>query len=308
MKNLTVEKFLLDPPPLQKLATCISEGLCSNFKHVSVSVTECPDLRQAPYNLAGAGLGGSPRVADIGGQAHLAPIPQLDKIYSLLDITRSMEMNEESGFIIGAGAGPFRIVGVNSELMPNLSWDNGNVTNLTHYAKVQDDGSAFCDHSLSDEFSLMANIFGSNGSAGPVLKIVASTRTGKLNFTDAIRAAVKTHYGSRIVSIGGVFLIKKGKANIHVMPDFPPEPFKSREDVEKWLHFYEMDAILTCLSVFHSHDPGFDLRIEHTHCFSDNGGGHYHFDTTPEEVEYEAYFNVAEVLYRIDRPKSAPIS
>lgn len=305
MVNLTVEKLPLNPPSLQDLATCISTGLRSNFKDVSVSITECPDLRQAPYNLAGAGLGGNPRVADIGGQAHLAPIPKRDKIYSLLDMTRSMEMNQETGFILGAGAGPFRIVGMNSELMPNLSWKSGNVTNLTHYAKVQEDGSPLCDRISSDECSLMANIFGSDGDAGPVLKIVASTRTGKLNFTDAIRAAIKAHYGSRIVSIGGVFLIKKGKANIHVMPDFPSEPFKSREDVEKWLHFYEMDAILTCLSVFHSHDPGFDLRIEHTHCFSNNGGGHYHFDTTPEDVEYEAYFNVAEVLYRIDRPTVA---
>lgn len=64
-----------------------------------------------------------------------------------------------------------------------------------------------------------------------------------------------------------------------------------------------MEAPLVCLSVFHSCDPGYDLRIEHTHCFSDhNQGGHYHDDTTPAEVEYEAYFNTAEVLYRIDRP------
>lgn len=28
-------------------------------------------------------------------------------------------------------------------------------------------------------------------------------------------------------------------------------------------------------------------------------------DVTPEEIEYVGYFNVAEVLYRIDRPKSS---
>ena len=45
------------------------------------------------------------------------------------------------------------------------------------------------------------------------------------------------------------------------------------------------------------------MRIEHTHCFSHHGeGGHYHYDTTPEEVEYEAYFVVAEQLLRVDRP------
>jgi hypothetical protein len=45
------------------------------------------------------------------------------------------------------------------------------------------------------------------------------------------------------------------------------------------------------------------LRMEHTHCFSDHGdGGHYHFDTTPENVEYEAYFNIAKIIYRVDLP------
>ena len=47
----------------------------------------------------------------------------------------------------------------------------------------------------------------------------------------------------------------------------------------------------------------FDLRVEHTHCFSDHGeGGHYHYDTTPTEVEYHGYYTLAERCYRIDRP------
>jgi len=87
------------------------------------------------------------------------------------------------------------------------------------------------------------------------------------------------------------------------MPDFSKEPLKSRAEVGKWLKYFDMAAPLVCLSVFHSHDPGLDLRIEHTHCFSDHGeGGHYHDDVTPESVEYEAYFNLASTLYRIDRP------
>ncbi|GBN58145.1 Ester hydrolase C11orf54 [Araneus ventricosus] len=50
-------------------------------------------------------------------------------------------------------------------------------------------------------------------------------------------------------------------------------------------------------------EVGLNLRVEHTHCFSDHGvGGHYHEDTTPEDVEYEGYFNLAETLYRIDQP------
>ena len=92
--------------------------------------------------------------------------------------------------------------------------------------------------------------------------------------------------------------------------------------MSNWLKFYYCDPPLTCLSTFVSHDPvscvelsahchaassytqGLDLRVEHTHCFSDHGqGGHYHFDSTPDDVLYEGYFVVAEQLYRIDKPE-----
>ena len=47
-----------------------------------------------------------------------------------------------------------------------------------------------------------------------------------------------------------------------------------------------------------------DLRVEHFHGFSAHGdGGHYHYDTTPNDVAYSAYFNVAEFMFRIDRPR-----
>lgn len=46
-----------------------------------------------------------------------------------------------------------------------------------------------------------------------------------------------------------------------------------------------------------------DLRVEHFHCFSEHGqGGHYHFDTTPNEVEYRGYFMLADYVYRVDQP------
>ena len=83
-----------------------------------------------------------------------------------------------------------------------------------------------------------------------------------------------------------------------------------------------MSAPLTVLSVLVSRDPGLDLRVEHSHGWGDNNqarqdtciiwtkepmvvfkilfltllqGGHYHYDTTPEEVEYLGYYNTAQV-------------
>lgn len=61
--------------------------------------------------------------------------------------------------------------------------------------------------------------------------------------------------------------------------------------------------ILICFITIPFYFQGFDFRMEHFHCYSDHGdGGHYHYDTTPADVSYLAYLNVAEYLFRIDRP------
>lgn len=102
-------------------------------------------------------------------------------------------------------------------------------------------------------------------------------------------------------------ILQRGKAKLHVMPGFADGPLLSEQAVDDWLKFFEMSAPLICLTVFHSSDPGLELRIEHTHCFSEhNEGGHYHYDTTPEEVKYVAYLNTAKTLYRVDQPASNP--
>ena len=155
------------------------------------------------------------------------------------------------------------------------------------------------------EFCMLGNFLASKGKTNKVLKICASKRSGKENFVTCIRKALAAEFGEKPVGLGGVFLIKKGKAHLHVMPDFSKSPLKSDEDVEKWLNFYDMDAPLICLSVLVSSDPELDLRVEHTHCFSNHGdGGHYHYDTDPDHVEYEAYYCMAEEVCRIDRPET----
>jgi hypothetical protein len=164
----------------------------------------------------------------------------------------------------------------------------------------------------------MVNLYGSSGQPGRVLKVTARGRTGDAkSFPEHIRKTLAEHYGdARPISIGGMFLIKQGKARFHIMPDFPPKdqlPFKDAKQLDDWLTYHDFHAQppqpIVCLTVFHSADPEkkLGLRIEHTHCFSTNGttGGHYHYDLLEhdgDEVEYEGYFNTAQTLYRIDQP------
>ena len=69
----------------------------------------------------------------------------------------------------------------------------------------------------------------------------------------------------------------------------------------EWLHYFEEKAPLVCLSTILSDNFGTDCRLEHSHFFSkeQKSGGHYHYDTTPDTVEYLGYFVCCESLFKI---------
>ncbi|KAJ4299710.1 hypothetical protein N0V90_004956 [Kalmusia sp. IMI 367209] len=224
-----------------------------------------------------------------------------------------MEMNSARGGLLGAGAGPFHVVGRNCELVPNLSWRDGfeNAENRTMLAQMKS-GAVSVERSASLDCALMINLYGSLGDPGPVLKVTAKGRVGgEKSFTECIQKALTNAYGERMVSLGGVFVVKAGKSHYHVMPDFPPAeelPWQSSRQLNEWLTYHDFEAPIVCLSVLHSADPGkkLGLRMEHTHCASmtgENTGGHYHGDIEGEEVEYEGYFNVAKIIYRVEKPE-----
>ncbi|XP_056010765.1 ester hydrolase C11orf54 homolog isoform X2 [Ostrea edulis] len=282
----------------------LSDGLKKNFTDVTVSVVDCPDLMKKPFMLASSGLCGNARLADVGGPGFLLPLPKKDKKFSYSQIAESVGL--PGAFMIGAGAGPCHIVGVNSELINNVQMDGkGGVAKInSHIAKVNpQDGGCILETIDKPEFSLMGNFLCCDGQPGKVLEVKAKKRVGEENFMSSLRKTLKAHYGENPVALGGVFLVEKGKANLHIMPEFSDKPLDSQEKVDSWLKYYEMDAILVCVGELVSHDPGFDLRVEHFHCFSDHGqGGHYHYDVTPADVEYRGYFVLADSIYRIDQP------
>lgn len=319
----------LTPPSLVELTQILQPALSSNYNSSSISVSPCPDLRQPPFHLAARGLSGGECIADIGGQPNLFPDPRLDRRWSMVDCARSMGMSQSGGMIIGAGAGPWFHVGCNSEMAPNFAWEGsfGEVRNESWVTKVDGEkvgggAGVVCERSPSTDCALMMNLYGSAGLPGEVLKVSAKGRKGsEKSFTECIRHALTAHCGKeRMVSLGGVFVVKSGRTNFHVMPDFPKKPegqehtFTSAKQLNDWLTYHDFSSSgkdpIVCLTVMHSADPDktLGLRMEHTHCFTKDGsdrGGHYHYDLdeADEDVEYEAYFNTAKVVYRIDKPE-----
>ncbi|KAM6484902.1 hypothetical protein HDV62DRAFT_356641 [Trichoderma sp. SZMC 28011] len=318
---MEITQNVLSPPPLQEIADVLELALKSNYRSSSSSVVQCPDLRDPPFSLPFEGLNGCESIADIGGQGHLFPTPLLHKKYSLIECAKLMKLPAEGGALLGAGA--HHVLGTNMELAPSLSWSGGfnNVNNNTRGARITSTVNNIvkfgCPPSNSTDCTLMMNLYGSLGLAGPVIKITARGRKGDgKSFTEFIRGALKTAYGEdRQISLGGVFIMKQGKALFHVMPEFPGVedlPFKDTKTLDQWLTYHEYSGPMACLSVLHSSDPnGLGVRLEHTHCFSvdRDEGGHYHYDlpgnpADEDEVVYEGFFNTAKTYFQIDKPKS----
>ena len=312
MTDFRITKHSLHVPDAQEVASLFHNKLTQYFGHVSCDVVDCPDLQSEPFYLAQSGLNGRQAICDVGGVPYLVPTAQKDKKYSLSAIADQLEY-DEGAFFVGAGAGPCHVIGVNSELMPNFYCKGQVVRNGSHVAKLSTECAK--GYQLShidevapgcDEFGLLGNLFLSEGKPGKVIHVNVKDRKSANNFVTSMRNVLKEAYGDLQVSMGGVFIMKSGTAKLHVMPDFSPTPLSTDQQVNDWLRYFEAQAPLICLSTFHSTDPGQDLRIEHTHCFSKHGdGGHYHYDVTPDQVEYEGFFGIANTVYRIDAPEQS---
>lgn len=246
---------------------------------------------------------------------NLIPKVNLQSHYNLATVAKSIYKNESDYpiSVFGPGGGAYYTLGYCCEFMGSGSYamEKGDLKTVgcaCRYAYVDEDGNGRWNEQDNDRFGLMGNFYLSQNKQGKVLKIHAKERTSKENYTEAIRAVLLSKYGQdKPVSMGGVFLIKSGVAKLHIMPKYWPKEPSTDESVNKeWLKYYHITKNpLVCLSVLHSHDPGYDLRMEHTHCFNldtRDEAGHYHYDTTPDTIEYEGYFNVAERVYRVDGP------
>ncbi|KAH9502466.1 hypothetical protein Btru_075721 [Bulinus truncatus] len=294
----------LHQPPLEEISEVLRIGLAKNFSFVEVNIVDCPDLSGDPFDLADKGLSGQPRIADIGGPDYLKPYPQKEKNYDFKTIAELLDLPD--CVMLGAGAGPNHKVGLNCELICNVKVGKETI-NKTRIAKIDNQTDSYVlEEESSGEFSLMGNFFVSKGKKGKVLEIKVKNRTGPENFVSCVHKTLSAQYGEKAVGVGGAFLLQTGKANIHVMPEFSKEPVITDEQTNEWLKFFEMDAPLIHVGEIVSADPQkLHLRQEHFHCFSHHGqGGHYHYDTTPVDAAYLAYFNIAEYVYRIDLPET----
>ncbi|KAM3601746.1 uncharacterized protein V6R79_018215 [Siganus canaliculatus] len=304
------EKVQLHAPDLEDLRAVLQAGLADNFAEVQVSVVECPDLTKEPFHFPVKGLCGKPRITDVGGVPYLVPVVKKDKEYDMNAVSKELEL--PGAFIIGAAGAASRVVGINAELMPVVltEAEGRPAVNSSYISSINPANGQCLQEKYSDRFTgcnfgLLGNLYACEGKPGKVIEVRAKKRTGDHSLVTALRKTLEGHYPDKSLALGGSFIIQKGKAKIHIMPrEFSACPLNTNDEVNNWLQHFEVSAPLICQSVLVSRDPGLDLRVEHTHCFSHHGeGGHYYIDTTPDTVEYLGYFMPAEFVYRIDRPR-----
>uniref|UniRef100_A0A6B2EA11 DUF1907 domain-containing protein n=1 Tax=Phlebotomus kandelakii TaxID=1109342 RepID=A0A6B2EA11_9DIPT len=309
LESLTFEEKELFVPEAQELQEALTEGLKKNFQEVSVEFMDCPDLSREPFNLASSGLCGSPTIVEYGGAPYLLPLVQREKLYDLNGICQKISRvrNMSECLAVGAGAGPYSLIGGNCEGIFNLKRNSdGSIISKSHLALVNAEKQ--CERkdipASETRSALLGNIYLSEGKSGQILRIKCKKRTGPNNFITQIRESLANRFVDKDIGLGGAFLLKTGKAHQHVMQDFSKTPIYTEEELNNWLKFYNMPAPLVAVGTLVTNEMDLDLRLQHFHSFSpSHWAGHYHYDTTPDTVEYEGYFGVGERLFRIDKPK-----
>lgn len=308
MLQLPIKKADTSRVSIAELQLALSEGLSESFKDVNVSLSCCPDLKKKPYNFYCSTIGRG-AIFDVGGPGYLVPDTNFEKRYSLdqlLGLCSVLEVPDD--LIFGPCAGPFWELGSNSEMVA-CKHSKDNFSNSFVSWAYEDDKKlpkASFKSISSNNFGLLGNFFvSSQDEESTVLKISASGRLSDLNFTDAIQKCISESFPKKVISMGGLFVVSNSRINCHVMPNFSPKRLVNSCMVNEWLKFFAFEPPMTFATVLHSHDPGLDLRMEHSHGLNENNRqlGHYHNDIDGDTVSYEGIFALADKAIRVDMPQ-----
>ena len=311
--KIDIEKASFKKISLEEIAKALQAGLSQNFKKVSVEIVECPNLKN--WGCPAEGLSGNQKIIDVGGEPYMHDKRYIGAEFNYEEIAKLI--GSEKSYALGAGSGAMSCLeGHCGELIIDdnlITKDNKSII-----AKVGKNKECITEKYNGRKHGGLGNIFYSDGKKDKVLKINIKGRPGKQgSLPQAIRAVLINQLNlknNNHIALGGIFRILKGQIRAHVQPDYEdikheyydPKLMKCTKD---FLQFYEpVGPNLQCYSVLWTGDPTegkLNLREsgEHTHFYdfkNKSCSGHYHFDMTPDEIEYEGYFNTADAVYRVN--------
>jgi len=311
--QLKIEKAKFTEYSLDKISDALQSGLSSNYKVVEVSIVDCPNLRD--WDCPSEGISGNQKIIDVGGEPYMHDPKFIGAEFDYEEISKMI--GSEKSYALGAGSGAMSCLdGHCGELVINENLITDESKSII--ARVGKNKECIAEKYTARKHGGLGNVFYTNGVRGKVIKIKIKGRSGEQgSLTQAMRKALSDNLkikDNSHIALAGVFRILNGKIRSHVQPDYKdikheyydPEQMKCVKD---FLQFYEpVGPELQGYCVLWTGDPtGGNLNLresgEHTHFHSytkENVAGHYHFDVTPEEIEYEGYFNTAEEVHRVN--------
>jgi hypothetical protein len=260
-------------------------------------------------------MSGNQKITDVGGEPYMHDKKYIGAEFDFRDVAKFI--GAEKSYAFGAGSGAMSCLdGHCGELVINANF----ITNEHKSVIAMVGKNKECitkDYSASKHGGL-GNVFYTDGKQGKVIKAIIKGRSGAQgSLTQAIRTALLENLelkGNDHLGLAGVFRVLKGKIKSHIQPDYEDikheyyDP-KQMKCVKDFLQFYQpVGSELQCYTVLWTGDPtGGNMNLressEHTHFHSYNNkqeAGHYHCDVTPDEIEYECYFNTADEIYRVN--------
>ena len=311
--KLTIEKANFKKISLDKISEALQIGLSKNFKKVKVSVVDCPNLKD--WDCPAEGMSGNQKITDVGGEPYMHDKKYIGTEFDFKEIAKLI--SSEQSYAFGAGSGAMSCLdGHCGELVVNNNLMTEESKSII--AMVGEEQECITRDYWSTKHGGLGNVFYTDGDQGKVIKILINGRSGKqASLTQSIRASLLENLDvkdNEHIGLAGVFRVLNGKIKSHVQPDYEDikheyyDP-KLMKCVKDFLQFYQpVGPELQCYSVLWTGDPtggSMNLResSEHTHFHSYSNkqeAGHYHCDVTPDEIEYECYFNTADEIYRVN--------
>ena len=311
--QLKIEKSKFKEYSLDKISEALQNGLSSNYNVVEVSIVDCPNLRD--WGCPSEGISGNQKIIDVGGEPYMHDPKFIGAEFDYEEISKMI--GSEKSYALGAGSGAMSCLeGHCGELIINENLITSESKSII--ARVGKDKECIAEKYTARKHGGLGNVFYTDGVQGKVIKIKIKGRSGEQgSLSQAMRKALTDNLHIKDndhIALAGVFRILNGKIKSHVQPDYKDikheyyDP-KQMKCVKDFLQFYEpVGPELQGYCVLWTGDPtGGDLNLresgEHTHFHSytkENVAGHYHYDVTPEEIEYEGYFNTAEEVHRVN--------
>ncbi|MDA7700074.1 DUF1907 domain-containing protein [Candidatus Pelagibacter sp.] len=311
--QLKIEKADFKEISLDKISEALQSGLIKNYHQVEVSVQDCPNLKE--WGCPAEGISGNERIIDVGGEPYMHDPKHLGAEFDYEEISK--KIGSEKSYALGAGSGAMSCLGGHcGELVINENLITSESKSII--ARVGTNKECIAEKYTARKHGGLGNVYYTDGIKGKVIKIKIKGRSGDQgSLPQAMRKALTDNLlikDNEHIALAGIFRILKGQIKSHVQPDYADIKHeyydaKQMKCVKDFLQFYEpVGPELQGYSVLWTGDPtggNLDLREsgEHTHFHSytkENVAGHYHFDVTPNDIEYEGYFNIAKEVHRVN--------